>query len=142
MVLHSDLSVRNLLVSGGAVDDEPDEPPRVTAVLDWEFSVAGLAEEEITFPATLESHATDADEALIRSIFAEAGVVAPAEGARTRKDHVSAYWQLIVACHSGAWKEGRPVVRPSRAGGEAAVDGGWMPRLQWRACILQRHHDC
>ena len=103
VILHSDLSARNLLVSGGAADDQ-DGPPRVTAVLDWEFAVAGLAEEEITFPASLESHATDADTAIIKAAFKKNGIVAP-KGSATRSDHVSAYWQLIIACHSAAWKD-------------------------------------
>lgn len=47
---HSDLSVRNLLVL-----DEPDgSQPRISGVLDWEFAIAGPAEEEFTFFATME----------------------------------------------------------------------------------------
>ena len=48
VLLHSDLSPRNILVD----DDDAGGGPRITAVLDWEFAVAGPAEEEFTFDGT------------------------------------------------------------------------------------------
>ena len=45
VLLHTDMSPRNILVSL--------DPPEITSVLDWDFAVAGPAEEELTFGATM-----------------------------------------------------------------------------------------
>ena len=96
VMVHSDLSIRNLLVA--------TDPPQITGVLDWEFAVAAPAEEELTFPATFESHGDGASVDDILGAFSGEGISVP-PGSDTRTDHVMAYWHVLVSCHAAAWQD-------------------------------------
>lgn len=96
VLLHHDLSVRNILVER--------DPPHITGIIDWDFAMAGPAEEELTFPATLESHGDSVSAAEVMAAFEDEGLVPPPD-APTRRDHVIAYWDVIVACHAAAWQD-------------------------------------
>ena len=100
VLLHTDLSIRNILV-----DPDPDNP-RITSVLDWEFAVSGPAEEEFSFPATHAGLSTD-DRKVFDRVAQAQGVTLPRD-VLSRADHVSAYWAMIVFCHSHVWRDDRP----------------------------------
>ena len=97
ILLHTDLSIRNILV-----DPHPDNP-HITSVLDWEFAVSGPAEEEFSFQATYAGLSTDDRRVFDRVAQAE-GVTMPAD-VMSRADHVAAYWDMIVFCHSHVWRD-------------------------------------